>query len=114
MGSIRGRGKRFFSKMFIPLGAYPVPYTVGTAGFFPRVKATGAGNSLPLPSVDVENTWIHNATPPSDFMSWFLIKQRENFTIIAAKHLWCRLQTHQLILLRKVSMFCRGSYETRK
>jgi hypothetical protein len=56
--------------------------TAGTEGLFPRVKQLGyEADYSPPPSSEVKNSWSYASTPSYVFMTWSLIKHKDNFTL---------------------------------
>jgi hypothetical protein len=39
------------------------------------------GNHSPPSSVEVKNTWSSTSAPPHVFMTWYLLKHRDNFSL---------------------------------
>jgi hypothetical protein len=60
---------------------HPASYPVDTRGSFPGVKRPGREVDQPSPSsAEVENAWSYASTPQYVFKTWFLVKERDNFT----------------------------------
>jgi hypothetical protein len=62
-------------------GAHPASYPMGTGVSFPGVKRPEhEANHSPTAGVEVKNAWSYTSTPQYVFMSWCLVKHRDNFT----------------------------------
>jgi hypothetical protein len=65
-------------------GAHPPSYPMGTGGFFPRDKATGAWN-WPITCIWCRDQSMRGAIPPLPqyaFMAWCLVKAQGPLTIL--------------------------------
>jgi hypothetical protein len=65
-------------------GAHPVscPIKEGEKAVTLGVKLPGRESDHSPPSIaEFKNVWSYTSTPPYVFMAWYLVKQRENFTI---------------------------------
>jgi hypothetical protein len=61
-------------------GAHLASYPMGTRGSFPGRKAAGSWSWPLTSSAEVTNAWSYTSTPQYVFMSWCLVKHRDNFT----------------------------------
>jgi hypothetical protein len=62
-----------FATVSRPAETHPVSFPIGTGNLSPEVMR-------PPSSAEVKNAWSFTSTPPYDFMAWYLIKHKGNFT----------------------------------
>jgi hypothetical protein len=80
--SITGRGKSIISCPQRPDGLWctTIPYPVDNVALSLGLKRPKfVPNSLSTYSAEVENVWSYKSTPPYAFMTWYLIKNWDNF-----------------------------------
>jgi hypothetical protein len=67
----------------LALGPTLPPDPTGTRGFSPGIKRLGrkADHSPPY-RAEAKNAWSYTSTPQHVFISWLLVKHRDNFILI--------------------------------